>query len=298
MLNAAQVTLPPPALSTLPPPPAGKHGWPWQAESVPEAASSTLPTISVITPSLNQGQFIEQTLRSVLLQGYPKLEYIVIDGGSRDETVGILRKYAPWLAYWVSEADRGQSHAINKGLARATGEIMCWLNSDDFFPPGTLLRVGQLLAKGTGNDALVGHARTVFQDGRAPVDEPGRFENRRRLLAYWKGYQMHQPSIFWRREVFETVGLLDESLHLIMDFDYWARMAEAYSFTNVDAVLSCRNQHAQAKTSDNCAGYFEDLRRYRARYWGTKWSLDYWRLAASLARHVYLRPVLQRLHLR
>jgi glycosyltransferase involved in cell wall biosynthesis len=292
-------------IQELPPAPAGKHGWPWQHGEIvgqdailPHAQAAVLPKISVITPALNQGRFIEQTVRSVLLQGYPKLEYIVIDGGSRDETVDILRKYEPWLAYWVSESDRGQSDAINKGLARATGEILCWLNSDDFYPPGTLNLVGQVLAKGTGNYALVGHARTVFQDGRAPVEEAGRFINRRRLLAFWQGYQMHQPSIFWRREVFEKVGLLDEELHLIMDFDYWARIAESYSFTNVDAVLSCRNQHPQAKTSDNCVGYFQDLRRYGRRYWGSKWSLGYWLLAASMAGHFYLKPWLRRIRIR
>jgi glycosyltransferase involved in cell wall biosynthesis len=281
----------------LPAPPAGRHGWPWQVESGPESppAPADLPTISVITPSLNQGRFIEQTIRSVLLQGYPKLEYIVIDGGSRDETVELLRKYEPWLSYWVSEPDRGQSHAINKGFARATGEVLCWLNSDDFYPPNTLALVGQLLAKPTGNFALVGHARTVFQDDRPPVEEAGRFTNRRRMLAYWRGYQMHQPSIFWRREVFETVGPLDESLHLIMDFDYWAKIAEAYAFTNVNAVLSCRNQHPQAKTSDNCAGYFADLYKHRARYWGSRWSFGYWQLAASLASHSHVLPWLRNL---
>lgn len=280
----------------FPPPPAGKTGWPWQVEPAaapPDAAH--WPRISVITPSFNQGQFLEQTLRSVLLQGYPNLEYIVIDGGSTDESVAHLRRYEPWLSYWVSERDRGQSHAINKGFQRATGEILCWLNSDDYFPPDTLRVVAETLAAGTGNFALLGDAVTDFQDGRAPVFERGAYVNRRRLLEYWRGYPLHQPSIFWRREVFEKVGLLREDLHLIMDFDYWARIAEHFHFVKVERVLSHRNHHDAAKTSDNCASYFADLRRRRHDYWGSKTSLDYWWLTASLAWHERGRPLAQRL---
>ena len=132
-----------PTLSELPPPPPGKSGWPW-TEETPMAPptlpdGSPWPRVSIVTPSYNQGQYLEETIRSVLLQGYPDLEYIIIDGGSTDESVTIIEKYAPWLAYWVSEPDRGQSHAINKGFARATGEIYAWLNSDDYYWPGAIV---------------------------------------------------------------------------------------------------------------------------------------------------------------
>ena len=157
--------------SDLPSPPPGQTGWMWTAESSqnPEktADSYPLPRITVVTPSYNQGQFIEATIRSVLLQDYPNLEYIIIDGGSTDNSVAIIQKYAPWLAFWVSEKDHGQAHAINKGFARATGDIYAYLNSDDYYEPG----------------ALNGCAR-AFRDGHQWVVGQVRcWQARRRILA-------------------------------------------------------------------------------------------------------------------
>jgi glycosyltransferase involved in cell wall biosynthesis len=290
-----------PNTQALPRPPVGDNGWPWQVEVSNQQCEAQrehlLPKISVVTPSYNQAQFLEQTIRSVLLQGYPNLEYLIIDGGSTDGSLEIIRKYEQWLTYWVSEKDRGQAHAINKGLAKATGQIMCWLNSDDYYPPDTLRVVGALLADGTDNFALVGHTKTFFQDSRAPVVNRGEYLNRRRLLEFWKGYKMHQPSIFWRREVFNQIGLLREDLDLIMDFDYWARIAECYSFTNVDRILSYCNHHKAAKTSDNCVAYHRDLRKRRHHYWGKKLSPEYWLLEASMLKHLLLKPLLQQLGL-
>src|SRR5467141_2605988 len=131
-----------PTLAELPPPPAGRSGWPWtqETQSLPSgrADSSPWPRISIVTPSYNQGEFIEETIRSILLQGYPDLEYIVMDGGSTDGSVNIIKKYERWLAYWISENDRGQVHAINKGFSRASGVIYNWINSDDSLRPGAL----------------------------------------------------------------------------------------------------------------------------------------------------------------
>ncbi|MBM4042010.1 MAG: glycosyltransferase, partial [Planctomycetes bacterium] len=119
-----------PTLSELPPPPAGKTGWPWTEETPrpPEAMpdGSPWPRVTIVTPSYQQGQFLEETLRSVLLQGYPDLEYIVMDGGSTDASVGLIERYSPWLAHWVSERDRGHPHAVNKGMAQATGHILAF----------------------------------------------------------------------------------------------------------------------------------------------------------------------------
>lgn len=286
-------------LCDLPAPPAGREGWPWTAETPPMFPSPRLggewPRASVVTPSYNQGRFLEQTIRSVLLQGYPNLEYIIVDGGSTDESVEVIKKYEPFLAHWESESDRGQSHAINKGFAKATGQIMCWLNSDDYFLPGTLPLVAKHLTDGSGSFALIGHMLKVFTDGRPPLKLEGKYESRRRLIQFWKGYAMHQSSIFWRREVFDKVGFLDESQHYIMDFDYWARVAAYFDFKNVDEVLSCVNYHDKAKTGDDYSKYYKELREQAHQYWGSPFAPNYWSLKLSMLAHGALAPFKPRL---
>ena len=221
----------------------------------------------------------------MLAQEYPNLEYLVIDGGSSDGSIEIIRKYEKYLAFWISEADQGQGEAINKGLRRTTGEILCWLNSDDYYLPDTFRTVGRHLVQGTGTFALVGHSLGVYMDGTPAKVSKGEFTSRQGLLEFWLGYNMPQPSIFWRREVVDRVGLLDEDLYYTMDFDYWARIAEHFHFKNVDQVLSCATHHDMAKTADNYAGYYKELRKHCRRYWGSPLSTDYWRLGLSLLRH-------------
>ena len=134
-------------LKDLPPPPADKSGWPWteQSQPLPERMpdGSEWPRISIITPSYNYGQFLEETIRSVLLQGYPNLEYIIIDGGSADNSVEIIRKYEPWLQYWISEPDNGQTDAIQKGFSKSTGVVWNWLNSDDILEKNALQHIAK-----------------------------------------------------------------------------------------------------------------------------------------------------------
>lgn len=231
--------------------------------AVGERPGMVLPRITLITPSFNQARFIEKTLRSVLDQGYPNLEYFVVDGGSTDGSVDIIRRYADRLSGWTSEPDRGQSHAINKGLARATGEILGWLNSDDYLAPGALFRVAENLGNRGGPEVLVGNSVIIEVTGKQTLSR-GRFRSRRHLLSRFYPYGLHQPSIFWRREVFEKIGPLDESLHLIMDFDYWVRMSRHFRFRNLDAVLSYCHRHAEAKTADDHMSYHKARKQYLA----------------------------------
>lgn len=281
-------------LSDLPPPPPGRTGWPWTEAPAP-LSGRAWPRVTVVTPSYNQAEFIERTVRSVLLQGYPRLEYIVIDGGSSDGSHEIIEKYARHLTYRVSEPDRGYVHAINKGFGRATGEILCWLNSDDFYLPGTLGAVAEHLSGAAGAPAVVGHVLKVYADGRPPQKLEGRYAGMGRLLKFWLGYQMHQPSIFWRREVFEDVGFLDEEKDLIADFDYWVRIARRFTFKNVDRVLSCATYHERAKTGDGYRRYHEELRRRAPEYWRGSPGQPYWLLKASMFNHHVLKPRLRTL---
>ena len=150
--------------------PIDKTGWPWNEETDPSVYDSSIqwPRITIVTPTYNQGQFIEETIRSILLQNYPNLEYIIMDGGSTDDTVEIIKKYEPWISYWVSEKDKGQSDAINKGSARATGEIFNWINSDDCLTKGALkLVAGRFLDPDTLS--LCGYA-LVHLEGAAKSD--------------------------------------------------------------------------------------------------------------------------------
>jgi GT2 family glycosyltransferase len=215
-----------PTLAQLPPPPPGKTGWPWTQEcpALPDVMpdGSPWPRLSIVTPSYNQGQFIEETIRSVLLQGYRELEYTIIDGGSTDDSLSVIRKYEPWLAYWTSEPDDGQSDAINKGFGRATGEIVAWLNSDDLYRPGALSATARFYGKYPRTDLTYGAYVLVDQNGRQTrrLQAP-RFDMAR--LTLWN--YIPQPTVFMRRQVLDRIGYLDRSLHYVMDYDYWLRAA-------------------------------------------------------------------------
>jgi glycosyltransferase involved in cell wall biosynthesis len=206
------------------------------------------PKISIVTPSFNQGKFLEKTILSVLEQGYPNLEYIIVDGGSSDESVEIIKKYADRLNYWVSEPDRGQSHAINKGFERATGEIFGWLNSDDWYHPGALLAVVEAFAANPDAGAVVGAGEMVDEAGIELFRcEP--FPVTVETLYNWQEQFFWQPSCFFSKKAWAECGPLDEEIHYAMDLDLWFNMAKNFSFALTPADLSCSLKHAQAKTS-------------------------------------------------
>jgi glycosyltransferase involved in cell wall biosynthesis len=210
-------------LDELPKPPQGRSGWPWTEASGPlpldPIPGKSWPRISIVTPSFNQAQYIEETIRSVLLQGYPNLEYFVYDGGSTDGSVEILRRYDAFLQGWVSEKDKGQSDAINKGFARCTGEVVNWLCSDDILLPGALSRVGRAFAERPDTDILAGAAKYHFDDLSEPDFTRGPTVADLDLLPGWNN--VLQPSCFFRRSLLQRSSAIRTDLHFAMDTELW-----------------------------------------------------------------------------
>ncbi|MGA7326110.1 MAG: glycosyltransferase family 2 protein [Rhodomicrobium sp.] len=210
---------------------------------------SPWPRISIVTPSFNQGQYIEETIRSVLLQGYPNLEYIIIDGGSTDNSVEIIKKYEKWLTYWVSEADRGQSHAINKGFARSTALLGNWLNSDDVLLRGALKAIANSYRQGGGCGFIVGRSEHRNPTGEAVWHKVEVLPlHTHDLLDYFLGVYIPQPSCFFELELYRKAGKLDETLHYAMDLDLWLKLASFGPGRTVDAICSWTRVHENAKT--------------------------------------------------
>lgn len=207
-----------------------------------------LPKISIITPSYNQGKYLEETINSVLSQNYQNLEYIIIDGGSTDNSLEIIKKYESNLDYWISESDNGQSHAINKGFKIATGDILGWLNSDDLLFPDSLLNIGSYFSGNPDCNFVVGDASFVDIDKNILFNKYAFSYSFMDLLFYNKGNYLPQPSVFFSREALCEVGLLDESLHYTMDLELWLRLRNKYNLYTLSEILSLLRQHNQAKT--------------------------------------------------
>jgi glycosyltransferase involved in cell wall biosynthesis len=208
------------------------------------------PRLTVITPSYNQGAFIERTLRSVLDQGYPDLEYLVIDGGSTDESVEIIERYADRLAWWTSESDDGQTDALNKGLARATGDIVTYVNSDDYYLPGAF-EVAVAALERTGSRWVAGACRYVDQDDRLQEVWRPKLPGRRRQWWALDPWGVPQAATFWRRDVFEEFGLFREDMHYVFDTEYGLRLAYAGVLPAlVEEELAVRVVHEEAKSWD------------------------------------------------
>ena len=254
-----------PTLNDLPAALQGKTGWPWTEESPPLQGTmpdgSPWPRVSIVTPSYNQGQFLEETIRSVLLQGYPDLEYIIIDGGSVDNSVDIIKKYEPWISGWVSESDCGQSHSINKGLKRSTGVFWAWLNSDDIYMPGTIFRGVKALQENSKDAVVYGDGLWINEDSMPlSVCRSGPL-NARSLLTGASGHGIPQATAFMRRETVESVGGVNEKLHMAMDFDLWIKLSLHYDLQYLPgAPIAGIRSHVGMKTRNyQLQAFLEDL---------------------------------------
>jgi glycosyltransferase involved in cell wall biosynthesis len=222
------------------------------------AESFDLPSISVVVPSFNQASYLPQALDSILLQEYPRLEVIVMDGGSTDGSVEILKAYSDRLTHWRSAPDRGQSDAINRGFALATGEIVAWLNSDDLYLAGCLERAARALRRSPA-------AGMVYGDG-VMVDSAGGVLDHHRyrplsaldLLCF---EVILQPTVFMRRHALEAVGGLDEDYNLIMDHDLWVRLASRFPIEHVAEEWAVERTHPEAKTVALAANFVHEAER-------------------------------------
>ena len=205
------------------------------------------PKITVITPSYNQGQFIEQTIKSVLDQNYPNLEYLIIDGGSTDNSVDIIKKYENQLAYWISEKDKGQSHAINKGLQKATGDIINWLNSDDYYEPQCLYKVAEEFKKNSSIKAVLGTTKVVGKK----EEEFSQTPYTPSLKFTFSKAKIEQPATFMSGDFYRKHGPLVEDLHLAMDLDLWIKFLLNNNESNIlkiDDIIVNFREHEDSKT--------------------------------------------------
>jgi glycosyltransferase involved in cell wall biosynthesis len=197
--------------------------WPWTIqEKLVFSNSINWPKISIVTPSYNQGKYIEESIRSVLLQGYPNLEYIIIDGGSNDETLSIIKKYEPWITYWISEQDEGQSEAINKGIAKCTGDIFNWLNSDDWYVQNAFYEVATKFLADTELKFASGYENHIGLDGSISLYKGTYLQ--KTLEETIERCEIAQPSTFIKLALVKEVQGVSADMHFIMDGELWIKL--------------------------------------------------------------------------
>jgi glycosyltransferase involved in cell wall biosynthesis len=239
--------------------------------------TTTLPRITIVTPSFNQAAYLERTIRSVLDQNYANLEYIIIDGGSSDGSVDIIRKYSARLAYWVSEPDRGQAHAINKGLVRATGEWIGWQNSDDVFFPGVFLQLAHASARFPYSSLLIGDMNLIDRNDNLLRDMKYVNPTYDSLLA--EGMVLTNQAAFWRRSLHAEIGYLDESFDCGFDFDWFLRvLKDGRTAGHVNAVWGALRLHEETKTSNRQQVFDEEYQRIRFGREASVWSKKFHQL--------------------
>src|SRR5205809_520169 len=239
------------------------------------------PRVSVVTPSYNQGGYIEETIRSVLLQEYPDLEYIVIDGCSTDESVDIIGKYARWLTHSVSEPDRGQTDAINKGWRRSSGSIVAYLNADDSYLPGTIRAAAEAFCAAPDAGLVYGTAMIVDEGGndlRPWKAEP--FDVKTMLAV---GNIVPQPAAFYSVDALEAIGSLDDHWHLIMDYELSIRIGTRYRTVCIPSTLAKFRAHSQSKTRLRFEALAGEMIEFLGRFAADQPAPRRWRLLRRLA---------------
>jgi glycosyltransferase involved in cell wall biosynthesis len=232
------------------------------------------PRISIVTACLDRERFLEATVRSVLLQGYPDVEYVIIDGGSKDRTIGVIEKYSRWLTYWVSEPDRGHGHALNKGFMQTHGDIVGWLNADDLFVPGAFARVTESASDLKTSPLLIGDCLCLDEQDRRLRSYVGAPQTREDIVRC--RVVLPQPSIFFARHLFDRFGYLDESLDLSMDYEFFLRVASAHAFRYIPHVLSIIRAHPENKTAKDFLPMVKQILYVSRRYWGSPGTPAYW----------------------
>lgn len=216
------------------------------------------PRITIITPSYNQCEYLEQTIVSVIEQNYPNLEYIIIDGGSTDKSVDIIKKYQKHLSYWISEKDNGQSHAINKGLEKISGDIFNWLNSDDYLEKDALHIIGEVFASKQGLHCFIGELN-IIKNGESRKDN--KYIDCSTFESAFISPRIKQPSTFYSTEVIKQLGMLDEHLHFCMDLDLWYRFIVNFGTKNIfesNQTIANFRVHEDSKSVSQSAEFFND----------------------------------------
>jgi glycosyltransferase involved in cell wall biosynthesis len=259
-----------PTLHELPAAPIAKIGWPWTEATNPlpelTPAGHAWPKLTVVTPSFNQGEFLEETIRSILLQGYPNLEYIIIDGGSSDQSVEVIRRYEKWLTYWMSEKDSGQANAINKGFARSTGEIRAYLNSDDVYLPNAVSQAALLFSQQPETALLYGDCELIDENSELTEEwfAPD-FEIAELLFRCY----IAQPATFWRASSQQVAGLFAEQLHYAFDYEMWLRLAQSHQLTHLPRFLARHRKTEGTKTVGNPEAFAPEIEQALRGFFGS-----------------------------
>ncbi len=232
--------------------------------------TSSQPRVSIITPSYNQATFLETTIQSVLSQDYPNLEYIIVDGGSTDGSAALIEKYADRLAWWVSERDKGQTDALNKGFARATGEILAWINSDDTYEPGAVSQAVAYLLAHPQAGMVYGDANLIDAQGGVLGKFPALQTDYARLR---RGFvHIPQQSSFFRADLWRAVGPLDASFYFAMDYDLWVRLAKRAPLDYTPQVWANFRLHSTGKSVANDDRCWPEMLKVHWREGGTIFS--------------------------